>query len=209
VNAGAYIASGGNNQTSSNSVYLGYGTRAAADGDTNEIVIGANAVGFGSNTAAYGNSSITKHLFRAGNVGIVTTNPTYTLSFGGNSVRTIWMERHTTSNTAGNTLTVQAGGATVGATNKAGGDLLLKPGASTGNAESGVQIYGCVAGASGTADGTMSVMLQVLGDKIGFFGATPVAKQTGCAVPTDLESCITAITVLRTALNNYGLTTVV
>jgi hypothetical protein len=144
-----------------------------------------------------------------GNVGILTATPTYALSFGGNSARTIWMERHTTANTAGNTLTVQAGGATVGATNKAGGGLLLKPGASTGNAESGVQIYGCVAGASGTADGTMSVMLQVLGDKIGFFGATPVAKQTGCAVPTDLESCITAITVLRTALNNYGLTTVV
>ena len=33
-----------------------------------------------------------------------------------------WMERHTTANTAGNTLTVQAGGATSGATDKAGGD---------------------------------------------------------------------------------------
>jgi len=44
---------------------------------------------------------------------------------------------------------------------------------------------------------------------IGFFATTPVAKQTGCAVPTDLATCITAITVLRTALNAYGLTTVV
>jgi hypothetical protein len=45
--------------------------------------------------------------------------------------------------------------------------------------------------------------------KIGFFGATPVAKQTGCAVPTDLATSIAAITALRTALNNLGVTTVV
>lgn len=45
--------------------------------------------------------------------------------------------------------------------------------------------------------------------KLGFYNATPVVQQTGCAVPTDLASSITAITVLRTALNNLGLTTVV
>jgi hypothetical protein len=45
--------------------------------------------------------------------------------------------------------------------------------------------------------------------KLGFFNATPVVQQTGCAVPTDLDSCIAAITALRTALNNLGLTTVV
>jgi hypothetical protein len=45
--------------------------------------------------------------------------------------------------------------------------------------------------------------------KMGFFNAAPVAQQTGCAVPTDLATCITAITVLRTALNNLGFTTVV
>lgn len=43
----------------------------------------------------------------------------------------------------------------------------------------------------------------------GFFSATPVAQQTGCAVPTYLNTCIAAITALRTALNNLGLTTVV
>jgi len=45
--------------------------------------------------------------------------------------------------------------------------------------------------------------------KLGFFNATPVVQQIGCAVPTDLTTCITAITALRTALNNLGLTTVV
>ena len=44
---------------------------------------------------------------------------------------------------------------------------------------------------------------------VGFFNTIPVAQQTGCAVPTDLTESIAAITALRTALNNLGLTTVV
>ena len=47
------------------------------------------------------------------------------------------------------------------------------------------------------------------GGLLGFFAATPVGQQTGCAVPTDLTTCIASITALRTALNNLGLTTVV
>jgi len=81
--AGRYISGGGANQTSNNSVYLGYDTRAYASGDTNEIVIGASTTGFGSNTAAYGNSSITKHIFQAGNVGIGTSTPGYKLHVAG------------------------------------------------------------------------------------------------------------------------------
>jgi len=46
-------------------------------------------------------------------------------------------------------------------------------------------------------------------EKVGFFGATPVVQQTGCAVPTDLATSITAITALRLALNNLGVTTTV
>jgi hypothetical protein len=60
VNAGNFISGGATaNQTSANSVYLGYGTMALADGDTNETVIGYNATGNGSNTTTVGNSSTT------------------------------------------------------------------------------------------------------------------------------------------------------
>ena len=45
--------------------------------------------------------------------------------------------------------------------------------------------------------------------KVGFFNATPVVQQTGYAIPTDLAECITALTTLRTAVNNLGLTTAV
>jgi len=155
------------------------------------------------------NSTERLRIDAAGNFGFATTTPTNLLSLGGNAARIVWMERHTTSNTAGNTLTITAGGATASATNKAGGALILQGGLSTGSAESGVTIQGCVAGASGTADRTQTTMIQVLGNKIGLFSSTPVVQQTGCAVPTDLATAITAITALRTALNNYGLTTVV
>jgi hypothetical protein len=52
------------NTTSNSSVYLGAQTKALADGDVNEIVIGYNAVGAGSNTATIGNDSITKTVLK-------------------------------------------------------------------------------------------------------------------------------------------------
>jgi hypothetical protein len=70
------------NQTSNNSLYLGYDTRALANGDTNEIVIGASAIGLGSNSVVLGNSSITTTALR-GNVGIGTTSPSYLLDVDG------------------------------------------------------------------------------------------------------------------------------
>ena len=57
--AGRYTSATAGNQTSSNSVYIGYDTRSSADGNTNEIVIGASAIGNGSNTVTLGNTSVT------------------------------------------------------------------------------------------------------------------------------------------------------
>jgi hypothetical protein len=65
--AGAYITGGINlNTVTSNSVFLGTGTKALADSQTNQIVIGYNAVGLGSNTAILGNSSITTTRLQGG-----------------------------------------------------------------------------------------------------------------------------------------------
>ena len=76
MNAGVFTSTGGNNITSNSSVYLGYDTRALADGDTNEIVIGVSAVGNGSNTVTLGNSSITKTYLK----GIVKVSGGYTVA---------------------------------------------------------------------------------------------------------------------------------
>ena len=95
--------------------------------------------------------------YLAGFLGIGVTTPTNALSFGGNTARTLWMERHTTSNTAGNSLTIQSGGATSGATDKAPGALLLATGLGTGNAVPAlVRLQGGGASATaGTTDQTL------------------------------------------------------
>jgi hypothetical protein len=59
-NAGKTITGGStNNVTSTTSVYLGSSTKAKADGGANEVVIGYDVTGNGSNTTTIGNSSIT------------------------------------------------------------------------------------------------------------------------------------------------------
>jgi hypothetical protein len=70
-NAGTIFGSSGGNVLSNISgVYIGQDTRPLLDNTTNEIVIGANAIGGGSNTATLGSSSITSTILR----GNVTTN---------------------------------------------------------------------------------------------------------------------------------------
>jgi hypothetical protein len=63
-NAGSHITGGSTpNTTASNSVFIGRDSKAAADAQTNQIVIGQNAVGNGSNTVTIGNSSNTANYF--------------------------------------------------------------------------------------------------------------------------------------------------
>ena len=52
------------NETSNNSVYIGAYSKALVSGGSNEIVIGANAVGAGSNTVVLGSDSITKTVLK-------------------------------------------------------------------------------------------------------------------------------------------------
>ena len=71
--AGRYINAGTAATDIDNCVLLGYDTRVSAATDTNEIVIGAEARGNGSNTATIGNSSITATHLR--NAVITGTTP--------------------------------------------------------------------------------------------------------------------------------------
>jgi hypothetical protein len=63
-NAGRYITDGSTGRTTGeNGIYIGISSKASADGTNNEIVLGSNAIGAGSNTAVIGNSSTTSVYF--------------------------------------------------------------------------------------------------------------------------------------------------
>ena len=65
ANSGRYISGGVTlNSLSDNSIYLGYDTRALANNQTNQIVIGYNETGLGSNTTILGNSSTVQTALR-------------------------------------------------------------------------------------------------------------------------------------------------
>ena len=82
----------------------------------------------------------------------LTTVTDRSLTFGLNNNRTVTVERRTASDSAGNNLTIQASGATVGATNKDGGSLALSGGISTGTGVSKVAFRVPIAGSTGTSD---------------------------------------------------------
>jgi hypothetical protein len=97
--AGSFIADGSTgNTTASHSVFIGTNTKALANGQYNQIVIGYNAIGNGGNTVTLGNDEIINTILK-GKVGIGTTNPTNKLEIVGNSGVLSYL--HSTSN-AGN-----------------------------------------------------------------------------------------------------------
>ena len=116
-------------------------------------------------------------------IGLATTtgtagpNPTQILSFGGQSARTINVERHTTANTAGNNLTVLAGGATSSATDKNGGSLLLSSGIATGTGSSVINFQTATSGTAGTGNNSPSTKMTILGNgNVGIGITNPTAK---------------------------------
>jgi fibronectin-binding autotransporter adhesin len=86
--------------------------------------------------------------------------PTYDLSFDGTSSREEWVERATSG--AGNNLRIAAGGAQSGATDTAGGSLILSSGISTGTGWSNIQLQTYpTAGSTSSSDNTPVTALEV------------------------------------------------
>jgi hypothetical protein len=101
--AGAYITDGvTDNTVTDNSVFLGNRTKALADSQTNQIVIGYDATGLGSNTAILGNSSITTTRLQGG-IEINASDTTITrVSAGRIAVEGVNVVTTTSEDTLGN-----------------------------------------------------------------------------------------------------------
>ena len=59
-NSGTFISGGTGNTSATDSIFIGKNAKALSIGETNQIVIGSDAIGLGSNTAVIGTPSITE-----------------------------------------------------------------------------------------------------------------------------------------------------
>jgi hypothetical protein len=87
-NAGRYFGTGTSALTNASaSIFIGANSRANAVGETNQIVIGNEALGLGSNTVVIGNDNIITTALK-GNIGIGKTNPNAKLDISGSAIIT-------------------------------------------------------------------------------------------------------------------------
>jgi hypothetical protein len=165
----------------------------AAEANARTVAIAAEADARAAADAAH-DTAINGKVARTGDI------MTGDLGFEGETAdRAIQQGRRTAGDSAGRSLTLGAGGATSGATNRAGGSLKLQPGVSTGSGESGVEVYGCPAGTPGVNDNALAVMIKVLGNKMSFFGATPVVK------PAALTAQLPTLTFVDPGVPDYDI----
>jgi hypothetical protein len=102
-----------------------------------------------------------------GKVGIGTTGSSglmnNDLSMSGQAAKSWGLERHTTSDTAGNNLTIKSGGATSAATNKSAGSLILQTGLSTGSGTGQIRLQATLNTAASTTDNALVTRMIVNG----------------------------------------------
>ena len=108
--AGNFVNAGTDNITSGTSVYLGSDTRASASGNQNEIVIGYEGRGNGSNTVTIGNSSIANNYF-IGNI-----RGGAFIKLGGTSAQFLKADGTVDSNTYGSGTVTSVAAITLGTT---------------------------------------------------------------------------------------------
>lgn len=151
--------------TGSNNIFIGglqYGVGATTSGS---IFIGNNNNSIGTHTNALyifdGAGSTKLYQDSSNKLALGTTTTTYDVTFLGASAKTLGMLRHSTANTAGNNLTINAGGATSSATDKNGGELILQSGQSTGAGNSGIQFQVQKSGSTGTADNSYTTAAKI------------------------------------------------
>ena len=160
--AGKSIANGQVNTTPENSIFLGALTKSLTVNDTNQVVIGYQAVGNGSNTVTIGNSSITDNYF----IGNVRSNGTI-LTGNLGTVTSVTPQANGTDGTAiitaGNINFVGAGTVTTSIS----GDTVTNTGSGGGGVGTVTEVAALTLGTTGTdltstvADGTSTPVITL------------------------------------------------
>jgi len=152
------------------------------------LVSGYNFISIGSNFLSFMDSvgNWKGNVSAAGNwhLGNASSAGTQLLSLEGEGARQVFMDRRTVADSAGNSLSVVGGGATLGATNRAGGPLYLIPGTATGAASAASSLWCSPVGAAGVTDNT-PVQVLTAGPKSGG-AAGSIAVGIGTILPTSL-----------------------
>ena len=162
---------------------VGYGGTGTASAFTQGSVVfaGASGVYAQDNNNFFWNDS-------TDNLGLGTSTPTNSLSFGGQAAREIWMEREYTASTPGNNLTIAAGGAVVGGTSVNGGNLILSPGITTGTGTSNIlfQAYPAASSSSTSDNGAITAAtLSATGSASSGQGTLATLLQSTAGIGTD------------------------
>lgn len=97
------------------------------------------------------------------------------ITFDGDNTKYIGIERQDLYDTYGNPLVIHSGGASLGSTNKVGGDLILQSGISTGTAKSKIVMYVPSAGSSGSDD-NVPAALYTMSEKGWLMGGNTFAS---------------------------------
>lgn len=180
LTTGSAFVAAASNGAGTYGTFVGYDCPATTVGSTATYAFRGSLASAATRWNVYCDGTAQNYL--AGSLGIGVTTPTNALSFGGNAARTLWMERHTTADTAGNSLTIQSGGATSGASDKAAGNLILATGLSTGVAvPANIRLQSSGKSTTGTSDQTQ-IDRAIVG----------AHKALADGSPTDLVSCTIA-----------------
>lgn len=182
--------------TGDDSVFIGTETGFSNQlyNSSNQVLIGASVNSPLSNVVVIGNSSATR-------VGLLGANiPTKSLSFGGATARTIGMERHTTSASNGNSLTINAGGSTTQ------GALNVDPTITDGGSGYAVQDILTITGGNGDATVVVSAVsggvvttVRRIASGSGYSTGTGIATSGGSGT-----GCTLSITVGSSTNKNGG-----